>query len=86
MSEAQANNNRSIRRVLGKWRKAVSLTEDVEEGKQGIYLHRFDKEKGRWLQLLYFKSIDDFEEFLEFLEDTVFGEEEAEEEASFEDD
>lgn len=75
MSEVrQESNNPIIRSVLAKWRNAVSITEDNETG--GLYLHRYDKKQQRWIQLLYFKSQDDFEEFIDFLESIFDGEEE----------
>lgn len=76
MSEAHAKSS-NVRTILGRWRKAVSITED-EQG--GLFLHRYDKERGRWIQLLYFKSSDDFEDFLDWAEDLVFSEEPNEDE------
>lgn len=62
--------------ILGKWRNAISLTEDDETHE--IKMWRFNKnlpndkkpgEMGRWQQITYFTTPEDFEDFVDFLDE-----------------
>lgn len=52
--------------VTGKWRNAVSITQNEETGE--IRLNRFNKHDGVWRKELYFRSADDFDDFVDFLD------------------
>lgn len=52
--------------IAGKWRNAVSITQNEDTGE--IRLNRFDKYDLKWRKELYFKNVDDFDDFVEFLD------------------
>lgn len=54
--------------VLAKWRGAVSVK---LKDNDSMSLHRFDKQQARWKQLLYFRTDEDFDEFVDFLDGVV---------------
>lgn len=67
---------RSQKKVLGKWRNAISIVEDEETGE--ISLHRFDKREARWVKLAYFTTAEDFDDFVDFCDEHCPGGEEEE--------
>jgi len=51
--------------VVSKWRNAVSVLES-ETGE--ITVSRFLKIQKRWKQILYFRNMEDFDDFIDWLD------------------
>jgi len=55
------------RRILSKWRNAVSILMNEETGE--ITVNRFIKKEERWKQILYFRTQEDFDDFIDWLDE-----------------
>ena len=68
--ETEATDNRHSSgefQILGRWRKSVSVTKKGD----GFRINRYDKKLQRWIQIMYLATVEDYDDFVNWLADVV---------------